>query len=363
MPFGLFKNKTLDKLRQDKNHKFNFLIIRNGLIGDTVFITPIVIKLSTYYKNSKIDLVLNPKSTQIFDNFPAVTNIFTLPKKFGVLQHILFFISLRKNKYDCVFIQELNTHYTIMSLLLKSRLIIGYKNSLSYLISFSVKRFGHAINAEQLLVNYILNINNIIPTTLFVSQEETYLAKELLQKKGVINKPIVAIQTTCSEPNSIRLLDINKVAKIADLLIENLDVQILFLGVKEDLDTVNQVQNLMKYNSFSVCGETNIRSLIAILKEVNLIIGPDTGTLHIANAVNTPVIMYMGYSVPEDTGPDTQNRKSIVIRANLDCIPCRYSNPKPKNWEYCKNNRPALCMKEIKEEDFVNSAKELLGLN
>lgn len=87
----------------------------NGLIGDTVFILPVVYKLHNEYKNSEIDVAISNNCKAILEDYPGINTIFTLPQKFSLKKHILFFLSLRKNKYDCVFIQEVNTHYTFMS--------------------------------------------------------------------------------------------------------------------------------------------------------------------------------------------------------------------------------------------------------
>lgn len=351
----------LNQLRRDKSKEYKFLIIRNGLIGDTVFITPIVYKLYNSYKNSEIDVVISNNSKEILEDYPGINKIFPLPQEFSLKKHILFFLSLRKNKYDCVFIQEVNTHYTIMSKLLRSKMNIGFKNGVSFLQDISVQRKGHSVPAEQLLVNCILQETNIDSTKLYISEKETLKAKELLQKKRISNKKIIAIQTTCSEKNSIRQLSLEKIAKLADALNYNFSIQIIFLGVNSDIPEVEYVRKNMKSKSLSLCGETNLKNLVAILKEVSLIIGPDTGTMHIANAIGTPVIMYMGYSDPNDTGPWDKNNKSKIITANLECIPCKFSNPKPKNWDYCKKNRPAICMDAINIDDFINNAKIFLN--
>lgn len=353
---------ALNQLRRDKSKKYKFLIIRNGLIGDTVFITPIVYKLHNSYKNSKIDVVISSNSKEIFEDYPGINKIFIFPGGFSLKKHILFFLSLRKDKYDCVFIQEVNTHYTIMSKLLRSIINIGFKNSVSFMQDISFEREGHAVPAEQLLINYILQETNIDSTKLFITEDETLNAKVLLQKKGMSNKKIIAIQTTCSEKYSIRQLSLQKIAKLADALIDNFNIQIIFLGVNSDIPEVELVRKNMKLESVSLCGETNLKKLIAILKEVSLVIGPDTGTLHLANAIGTPVIMYMGYSDPNDTGPWDKNKLSKIITANLECIPCKFTSPKPKNWDYCKGNRPALCMDAINLDDFIKSAKVIFDI-
>lgn len=59
--------------------------------------------------------------------------------------------------------------------------------------------------------------------------------------------------------------------------------------------------------------------------------------------------------------PWDKNNQSKIITANLECIPCKFTNPKPTNWDYCKENRPALCMGDINIDDFINNAKIILN--
>ena len=69
----------------------------------------------------------------------------------------------------------------------------------------------------------------------------------------------------------------------------------------------------------------------------------------------------MGYSDPNDTGPWDKRKISKIISANLECIPCKFTEPKPKNWDYCKENRPALCMDAINTNEFIDAVKIILS--
>lgn len=355
------REKVLEQLKTEKQRNFKFLVMRNGLIGDTVFITPVIYKLNREYKNSLIDVVVNDNSKEILNNFTNINNLFSLPSKFSIKNHLLFFLSLRKYAYDCVLIQEMNTHYSIMAKLLGAKLIIGYKNSLSKLHDISIERKGHAVPAEQLLVNYITGCTDINQTLLFTTSEEDAEGKVILQENGVEKNNIICVQFACSEKNSVRQLPIEKVAFLADRLNLNTNAQVIFLGTKWEILEIEKIRSLMKSPSISLAGKTNLRNLISILKIASLVIGPDTGTLHIANAVGTPTVMYMGYSGPDDTGPFDKSNRSKVITSNLECIPCKYTNPKPSNWDYCKQNRPTLCMEKIVVNDIINAADSILN--
>jgi len=354
------KRKLLDGLKSKKLNEYKFLVIRDGLIGDNVFITPVINKLKREYKNSFIDVLVNIQSKDLFENNEGINNLFSFPEKFNIKQHLLLFISLRKYKYDCVFIQEVNTHYTLMARLLGSKLVVGYRNSLQILHDISIDRKGHAVPAEQQLVNYITGCTDVEQTKLCTTVREKEEADIILKENGIINNNFICIQFTCSEKKSVRQLSYETVAKLADEINDRYNYQLVFLGTKNDTDEIEIVRRLMNSSSISLAGKTSLRNLITIIERAFLVIGPDTGTLHIANAVGTPVIMYMGYSDPDDTGPFDKSNRSKVITGDLECIPCKYTDPKPANWNYCMNNRPTLCMKMITLDDIINKLENII---
>ena len=352
-------NKLLNLVHNEKK-ALKILVIRNGLIGDTVFITPVLFRLNKNLPTSIIDVLTGYKSNELLDQFPGIQNIYTLPKQFKVLEHVKFFFSLRKNNYDIILIQELNTHYTLISKITGAKIIIGYKNKLSWLIDLDIERKGHIVHAEQLLIDRIFPCPDV-PTILYTTAVEDNRADQILLENNLRKgKIIVCIQVSCSEKNSVRKWQNDKLSKLCDYILERYDSQIYFSGVQSELDEIKTVQNGMKHSSVSLAGKTSLRELIAIIKKTTFVIGPDTGTLHIANAVRTPVIMYMGFSDPKETGPYDDSGLSKIIKVNLDCAPCCEKNPKPLQWEYCKNHRPAKCMEMIKVDDMISAVDSLI---
>jgi len=247
-----------------------------------------------------------------------------------------------------------------MGKLTGSKIILGYRNSLSILNDISLERKGHVVPAEQILVNYLTGCTGTEQTKLFISEKEKEDAEIILKENGIEKNNIICIQFSCSEKNSVRQLAPEKVALLADKIKKNYDYEVVFLGTQNEIPEIENIRQLMDSTSKSLAGKTSLRNLIAILEQVLLVIGPDTGTLHIANAVGTPVIMYMGYADPNDTGPFDKSNRSKVIIGNLECIPCVHTEPKPVNWEYCEKNRPTLCMKMIEVNDILIKMEKIL---
>ena len=104
----------------------------------------------------------------------------------------------------------------------------------------------------------------------------------------------------------------------------------------------------IKGKCFNAAGKTTIRELACLYKQVDLFIGGDTGPMHLAAAVNTPVIALMGPTDPRTHGPYGDN--NIVIQKDLDCINC---------WER-ECSRDHACMQKIQVEEVLEAVKKLI---
>ena len=93
----------------------------------------------------------------------------------------------------------------------------------------------------------------------------------------------------------------------------------------------------------NLCGEVNIKDSLALLKEVDFLIGNDSGNLHMAASVKTPVIGLYGPMPFEKWRALGEN--NILLKANLDCMPCGLRKPCPYN-KACMNN---IGVEEVKK--------------
>jgi ADP-heptose:LPS heptosyltransferase len=70
----------------------------------------------------------------------------------------------------------------------------------------------------------------------------------------------------------------------------------------------------------NLAGKTNLRQLVALLERAELVIGPDTGPMHIAAALNRPLVTMFGPTDPLETGP--YGRMDAVVRLDIPCRGC-----------------------------------------
>jgi heptosyltransferase-2 len=100
----------------------------------------------------------------------------------------------------------------------------------------------------------------------------------------------------------------------------------LLFGGKGDVEIANQIATqLPSANShlLNLAGKTSLRELMSLLKICRVLLTNDTGPMHVAAALGTPVVVPFGSTSPELTGPglpgDAQNH---LLKSDAPCSPC-----------------------------------------
>lgn len=162
------------------------------------------------------------------------------------------------------------------------------------------------------------------PPSLFfsLSQEEKETAKQLLLSIGVdFRRPIVTLHPGASYGPAKRW-PVAKFAVLATLFQEKERANILLTGAPNETGLVKAVSSLMNVKPFNLAGQTNLRALAGLIHLSRLFVTNDSGPMHLANALRTPVVTIFGPTNPAITGPFQE--PSAVIKKEVPCWPCSY---------------------------------------
>jgi heptosyltransferase-2 len=99
----------------------------------------------------------------------------------------------------------------------------------------------------------------------------------------------------------------------------------LIFGGKGDAATATQIQSAIgnRQSAISLAGQTSLRELMALLKLCRVLLTNDTGPMHVAAALGTPVVVPFGSTSPELTGPGLPgDLRHQLIKSNAPCSPC-----------------------------------------
>ncbi len=120
------------------------------------------------------------------------------------------------------------------------------------------------------------------------------------------------------------------------------------IGSSADRAIADAVVSHSDGKAISVAGQTSLQQLIEIMRSSEMVITNDSGPMHIAAALNIPVIAIFGPTSPERTGP--YGKGNLVLQSEAACVPC-----------FKRECVDTHCMKEITPEMVYQKVLEILG--
>ena len=172
-----------------------------------------------------------------------------------------------------------------------------------------------------------------IPLSLRVGPEAEEWAEEFLRERTSGDGPLVAIQSTASDAH--KMWHPSSFIRSCRILRDAVGARFLFLGSREERELVEKVHAAVDApGSVVAAGETDLPQLCALLRRADLMITNDTGPMHLAAAVGTPVVSFaIGPVYYSNTGPYGEGH--VVFQPKASCAPCSFHvrcvNPECKN--------------------------------
>jgi heptosyltransferase-2 len=163
-----------------------------------------------------------------------------------------------------------------------------------------------------------------VPPQLAIAPDEIEAAKK---KFGLaeITQPIFGLNPGAEYGPAKRWPVENFIAAAKEIQQQTNCVWILF-GGKSDITLTGQIAAAIHDSRFTIhdlCGRTSLRELMSLLKMCRVLLTNDTGPMHVAAALGTPVVVPFGSTSPELTGPglpgDARNR---LLKSDAPCSPC-----------------------------------------
>jgi lipopolysaccharide heptosyltransferase II len=109
-------------------------------------------------------------------------------------------------------------------------------------------------------------------------------------------------------------------AEVAIAVSEQLSAEWILFGTTKDTDVGTIIEEKLGDRSVNRIGRTSLDQLIAELRECELLLTNDTGTMHLATVLGVPVVAIFGSTEPSLTGPLGSGHR--VLRHQVECSPC-----------------------------------------
>jgi lipopolysaccharide heptosyltransferase I len=344
----------------------NILIVKLSAIGDVIHTLPALNTIRNHYPDAHITWLVEEDAAIIIDGHKALDRVLISRRKRWTkglasrwwLKHVRdafrFIRELRDTRYDLV----IN-----FQPLLKSGILVGLSRGIrkvgfdrgmdhmehSYMFLNervpAVNMDHHALLRSLMLLESIgMATNNIAYHFPIATQDRETL--DALLKRHAVNghQRIVAINPVAKWETK-RWRNVN-FAKLADQLITHYGVQVVFTGSRDDRGTIDGILNSMQCQAVNLAGRTSLKTLAALFEKIAFLVSTDTGPMHMAAAVGTPVVALFGPTAPWRTGPFGSGHQ--VIRVGLPCSPC-----------FKRQCETVECMDRIRVRDVLEGVQKL----
>lgn len=313
------------------------LIIKLRGIGDVILSTVILDSLKDAFPNAQIDFLTEKPGVSILKELPHINEVIVFNRK-STIERTLQLYKIRSKRYDFVIDLFSNPATALITFFSGAKYRAGFPyrgRKYAYNILGPAER--DKFHAADLHLELIKSAGlKIYSKNLYIglTNKDYSFAGNFFTGKGFDNYFVVGIIPGGGWPS--KKCDPEKFAEIADKLVEEFSARILILWGPGDLEDAKSIQEQMG-NTSVLAPDTTLREMGALISKCDMVVANDSGPMHLAVAVGTPVLSLHGPTDPKLQGPYGEKHEWIRLE-ELDCIGCNLLNC-PKNHE-CFLNLP-----------------------
>lgn len=317
------------------------LIVTTTGLGDTLWATPAIQALKKSFPRSHLAVLTSPIGLQVLQNNPHIDDFFSYKEPLS-FHFFSLWKKLVRERFGTVLVFHASERLVLplCSLLGAKRIVgtLGLNKGLDALFTHGLAQTPEHEIVRRL--NIVRSIGASVETeklSFFLKPEESHR----FPKPG----PWIALHPGSKDtfkrwPYFIEL---------GKLLKQMIPCEILVTGTKEELALMQEVAGKIP-GAHIDRHERSLREFAAMLNQVDLLIANDTGPLHLACALNKPVIGIYCSTDPSLCGPHAADKALSIVRPP-SCTPCLK-----------RKCRQPFCFLQIGPEEVAQGAKRLLFL-
>ena len=308
-------------------------------LGNFIMFTPALKQLRLAFPQAHITLQAGYdwRAEEVVRDSDIIDEVTWFRPASGSFQLLKWISKTRKKKYDLI-ISSFDSSLPIHTCLSGARYRVGhvsggsYRNSLGFVynIKVPVQEGRHEIDLKcDLLAAIGEEVIDRAPF-FFIGDSSQESAARILERHGIAGRDYICIQPGAANMMlTAKRWDIVKFAILINKIINEAGVDVVLLGDKNEIEMGDIFSGNVeqKQKVHSLFGETTVKEAAAIIQKSKLMVSNDSGLMHVAVAVGTPLVAIYGPTDYRRTAPCSEN--TVVIRHEMPCSPCiRFSGEK-----------------------------------
>ena len=301
----------------------NILVVKLSAIGDVIHALPVSYAIKETFPDAHLTWVVEPTAYDILEGNPFIDNIILFEKKrFRTVRGFLeefrpFRHELRARRYDAAL--DLQGLFKSAAIVAQSgaKLRLGTANMRegSAYVSHSIKgahASGHIVERYLDVARALGCRVDEVRFPVAVSERDRAAAETLLLREGVQEqRTFVAFAIGANWPN--KRWPAEHFAALGDRLYEAHIVPVLVGGGHLDATIAADIMAAARIPPINLVGRTNLKQLAHLFTRAALVLGGDTGPVHLAAGLGRPTVMLMGPTDANRNGPYGQQENAIEV--------------------------------------------------
>ena len=334
-------------------------------IGDVILTLPALQSLRRAYPKTHITAVVKSPSDELLLGHPAFNSVIALPSgsEAGYGKRIKFALSLKKYQFDMGVVFPNSFESAFLLSLTGAKYRLGYNTDGRHIFLTCPISTTTSLKKSQYRVEYFFKIFSPlrldVPDTKFspvVKQEGDISVREtLINMEMEENEEFITMHPGTSKAE--RSWQAERFGILCQKIFKKDKKKIILLGTQSEKELLNSIKNYCPPGEIKVAPSMNLRVLAGLIKKSQLFIGNDSGVMHLATMVGTPVVGIFGPGHPNTTGPFMSPEKYEILTQNYFCSPCRQRFF--KECEPSMHNKP-YCLEDITVNNVYEAMHRLL---
>lgn len=336
----------------------SILVVEYWYLGDLVMVTPFLKNLRLHYPKAHIAILASPRVAPLLEGQGLVDEVIQVSvpwaqhlsrwKKYASLHWWDFFRSigrLRGMRFDLGFAVRADIRENFLLW------IAGVRRRVGYGFAYGESLLTDSVTPDMSRPHYCdrwLHLLEYLGKPVFdrrpelkVGQEERRAARQFLADAGIRDTDIV-LGVHPGARNRVRQWGEGNFLHVAERLMQSFPVKVLWFRDANSAD----ISNLPGF----VPVDLPLRKFLAVLSECRLLVCNDTGPMHLATALDVPVVAVFGPGMPAWWGPRSSG-STVVLHDGVWCRPC---------FDYCLFDQPH-CLRIISAESVFAEVAEALN--
>ncbi len=301
------------------------LVVRNDRFGEFLLNIPALRALKETYPQARLIAVVNPYTRELAQDIAFIDEVIQWAREeHSLIERLRLIRTLREKRIDIAVMLNPSQEFNIVTYLSGIPIRAGYARKWGFLLSHKMEDKKYLGLKNE--IEYNLELVDLIGAktkdkSLFLNTDDSAI-RGLLDEYDIRKQDnLIAVHPFTSDP--IKQWPMDNFIELAKRLAKE-GIKIIIVGGKDNLEKYPWLFETFKNSGvINLIGRTTLRQLAAFLKVCRLLVSGDSGPMHLACAVNTPVVAIFRNDIPGKTakrwGP-WQGQSQTIEKDNLSEI-------------------------------------------